>query len=86
VHLVGERSRDVLEAAAIRLVIRHGTILAASPAPQCVDDAAGVRGSDSTVSTRRSTSLGRFAQRMSTPVKFHARRAPMIPVSTSLRL
>ena len=42
VHLVGERSRDVLEAAAIRLVIRHGDILAASPALQCVDGAAGV--------------------------------------------
>src|SRR4051794_4818418 len=31
VHLVGERSRDVLEAAAIRLVIGHDTILAADP-------------------------------------------------------
>src|ERR671934_170510 len=41
VHLVGERSRDVLEAAAIRLVIRHGDILAASPALQCVVAAAG---------------------------------------------
>ena len=34
VHLVGERSRDVLEAAAIRLVIGHGTILAAPPVRQ----------------------------------------------------
>jgi len=42
VHLVGERSRDVLEAAAIRLVIGHSDILAASPALQCVDDAAGI--------------------------------------------
>src|SRR4051794_20404006 len=33
VHLVGERSRDVLEAAAIRLVIGHDTILAAPPGP-----------------------------------------------------
>ena len=33
--VVGERSRDVLEAAAIRLVIGHGTILAAPPALQC---------------------------------------------------
>jgi hypothetical protein len=42
VHFVGQRSRDVLQAAAIRLAIRHGDILAASPALQCVDDPAGV--------------------------------------------
>ena len=42
VDFVGERSRDVLEAAAIRFLIRHGDILAASPARQSDDDAAGV--------------------------------------------
>jgi hypothetical protein len=42
VHLVGERSRYVLEAAAIRVVIGHGTILAAPPALQRVNKAAGV--------------------------------------------
>jgi hypothetical protein len=31
VHLDGERSRDVLETAAIRIVSGHGTILAAPP-------------------------------------------------------
>src|SRR5215212_4846311 len=70
VHLVGERSGDVLEAPAIRLVIGHGPILAASPALQCVNDAAGVSaGSESTDSTRRSTSLG-CSHSASTPVKF----------------
>ena len=70
VHLVGERSRDLLEAAAIRLVIRHGTILAAPPALQCVNNAAGVSaGPESTVSTRRSMSLG-CSHSASTPVKF----------------
>jgi len=38
-HLVGDRSRDVLEATAIRLAIRHGTILAAPPALQRVNNA-----------------------------------------------
>jgi hypothetical protein len=42
VHFVGERSRDVFEAAAIRLVISHGDILAASPALQRVDNPVGV--------------------------------------------
>ncbi len=42
VQLVGERSRDVLEAAAIRLVVGHGAILATPPALRCVNNAAGV--------------------------------------------
>jgi hypothetical protein len=59
VQLVGERSRDVLEAAAIRLVIEHDTILAAPRALQCVNNAAAASaGSQSTDSTRRSMSPG----------------------------
>src|SRR3954452_15454662 len=42
VHLVGKRSRDVLEAAAFRLLIGHGTILAAHPRSTAVNNAAGV--------------------------------------------
>jgi hypothetical protein len=40
VHLVGDRSRDVLEAAAIRVAIGHGAILAAA-ARRRVENAAG---------------------------------------------
>jgi hypothetical protein len=43
VHFVGERSRDVLEAAAIWIVVGHGDILAASPR-SVVGDAAGISG------------------------------------------
>src|SRR3954447_22423274 len=42
VHLVGERSRDVLEAAAFRLLSGHGTILAAHPRSTTVNNTAGV--------------------------------------------
>src|SRR4051812_40124021 len=59
VHLVSERSREVLEAAAIWLVIGHDTILAAPPALRCVDNAAAASaGSQLSDSTRMSTSPG----------------------------
>jgi hypothetical protein len=73
VHLVGERSRDVLEAAAIRLVIAHRTIVAAPPALQCVNNAAGLSAGSESPSHRAG------------PHRWAARTAHRLPCSSSAR-